>query len=265
MFLERCIDAKWYDNSDILQRDNRYYSWQHHSSIHADTPQTLLNNINNTLQYWNENIKKIDVLIITLGTAIGYEHIENTSFVANCHKQPSNQFIKKISDNQLLIDTYQRVIHSLFAINTNLKIIMTVSPVRYIRDGVVENNISKSRLITLTHELVRSHKNVFYFPAYEVLIDVLRDYRFYADDLVHPNSVAINAIWEYFQLLFLDNNARLIIQKIENLNKALHHKSEQYSPENIEKIKQMLYELNANALGLNLKNQINELEFIKSK
>src|SRR4029077_3201781 len=144
---------------------------------------------------------------LTLGSAFVYE-LDNSEVVANCHKVPTDKFRKRLLPIREVVTTLENVFERLFAINPTCKIIFTVSPVRHLRDGFVENNRSKSTLIQAVHQLTDANEYIFYFPAYELVIDDLRDYRFYADDMVHPNYAATNYVWEKFVPACMDESAQ---------------------------------------------------------
>src|ERR1700741_453436 len=135
--------------------------------------------------------------MITFGSAFIYKNKEG-GIVANCHKLPQKEFSKELISTEEIVTSFNRTFTQLKTNNPQLNILFTVSPVRYIRDGIVENNLSKSILLQSVHELVKQHDNCFYFPAYEIVNDELRDYRFFKEDLVHPNEMAINYVWEKF-------------------------------------------------------------------
>lgn len=208
----------------LLQYQHSFYSYLHHSSIHASEKKELIEKINSGTQTAFSFLSTTDVLIITFGTAFYYHHIQLKQTVANCHKQPSNYFEKKLLTVQEIVTLYSDLIKALHATNPNLKIIFTVSPVKYLKDGIVENNISKSTLLLSVHQLAAQLKNCFYFPAYELVNDDLRDYRFYKEDLAHPNEQAIGYVWQKFSSIFFSEKTLEINQEIEKLNSALSHR-----------------------------------------
>jgi hypothetical protein len=149
--------------------------------------------------------------------------------VGNCHKVPSSSFNKKLLSPQDVITALDNMMHRLFFRNKNIKIMFTVSPVRYVRDGVVENNLSKAVLLQAVHHLVNKFNRLFYFPAYELVLDDLRDYRFYKDDLVHPNEAAVNYVWEHFTNSCLSPGGQKLLPVIEDLQRAMLHRP--FNPE----------------------------------
>jgi hypothetical protein len=161
--------------------------------------------------------------LITLGSAFVYE-LENREVVANCHKVPTDKFTKRLLSAAGVVDDLQSMIEKAAAFNPALKVIFTISPVRHLRDGFVENNRSKATLIQAVHQLTEKNKNCFYFPAYELVIDDLRDYRFFAEDMVHPNYAATNYVWEKFMACCIDESSQQLMKEIAVIVAAKNHK-----------------------------------------
>ncbi|MCB9033843.1 MAG: GSCFA domain-containing protein [Chitinophagales bacterium] len=220
--LQEIIDRKQYTEEDVFLYQELFASFNHHGKFKSTNKEELLNEINNTIIYFNNYINNLDVLFITFGTAFVYEHIANQQVVANCHKLPSSTFNKRLLNSTEIVSTYLLLIKRLQAVRPNIKIVFTVSPVRHIKDGLIENNRSKAVLLTAVHELVEQLDACFYFPAYELLIDDLRDYRFFDSDLVHPNQLAIKYIWSYLINNYLADKS--IFDLIEKYNKLKAHK-----------------------------------------
>lgn len=217
-------------NLEYIEPSSLHHSqgiWVHpdfHSSLgHSDSAQAI-HKINEKIDLVHERMRSAHFLFITFGTMIGYEWNENKRIVANCHKIPSNQFTKIESTVEVCRDVLLALFAQFYDINPNLQIVLTVSPVRHIKDGIIENSRSKAKLIVLCDQLVKDHANVSYFPAYEWMMDDLRDYRFYEKDLIHPNEPAIDYIWEKFVEVYCDPDTKHLVQKIEKINKALQHK-----------------------------------------
>jgi hypothetical protein len=165
------------------------------------------------------------ILILTLGTAYAYKHIERKEIVANCHKIPSNRFEKGLLSIEEIESALSLSIREFLESKKDGKVILTVSPVRHTKDGLVENNRSKARLIEACHLLTEKIEECFYFPSYEGLIDVLRDYRFYSDDLVHPTKAATEYIADRFaEFLFNDHSIR-DLKALGGMKKRLNHRS----------------------------------------
>lgn len=169
-------------------------------------------------------MKETDWLIITLGSSFVYKLAESGASVANCHKAQPQTFQKHLATIEEIVTKFDETIHQLFQFNHHLKIIFTISPVRHLRDGVVDNNRSKARLIESVHHLVNKFNRLYYFPAYELVIDVLRDYRFYDIDLAHPNYAATQFVLEKFFENCLDGEAQKLSEEIKKLVIARNHK-----------------------------------------
>jgi len=171
-------------------------------------------------------LREADWLIITLGSAFSYKLVEqNLQPVANCHRAPAQWFQKHLSTLDEIIARLDNTIHQLFHFNRKLNIIFTISPVRHIRDGVVDNNRSKARLIEAVHHLVNKFDKLFYFPSYELVIDILRDYRFYAEDMVHPNYLATDFVLEHFTRTYMSDTTLTIIEDLKKIAIARKHRS----------------------------------------
>lgn len=244
--------------ASVLKRDNRYFSFNHHSAFSASTEDELIEKMNKAEETLSEFIKHGDYLIITFGTAYYYLHKALNSVVANCHKQPGTHFTKQICEPETIVTLYSELISNINHINPKLKIIFTVSPVKHLRDGVTENALSKATLLLIVNKLCGLHSNAFYFPAYELVTDDLRDYRFYKEDLAHPNEQAIQYVWEKFCDCFFNNATKNLIDKIFKLNSALAHRSINENAEEKEKLQKYINNLkeqiNAGHAGVNLNN-----------
>ena len=208
------MQQKKFNEEDLFQLNEVWQSWQHHSRFSGVNKKEVLSNINQSQETTHQFLKDADWLIITLGSSFSYRLIKaqtgNKSFsqssplgdgglpVANCHRAPAQWFQKHLMTVTEIIEALDNTIHQLFYFNKKINIIFTISPVRHIRDGVVENNRSKARLIESVHHLVNKFDRLYYFPAYELVIDVLRDYRFYSEDMVHPNYLATDFVLEKF-------------------------------------------------------------------
>jgi len=168
-------------------------------------------------------LQKADWLIITLGSSFNYKLADLSVTVANCHKAPAQTFIKHLCTIEETVTALDQTIHQLFHYNSELNIIFTISPVRHLRDGVVENNRSKARLIEAVHHLVNKFDKLHYFPAYELVIDVLRDYRFYDIDLAHPNYAATQFVLEKFTENFFDESTQALMKEIKKIVVAKKH------------------------------------------
>ncbi len=224
------IKNKVYTEDDIFSYNEGWHSWKHHSRYSALSANEALGKINNAVSQTHGFLKSADYVMITLGSAWVYKLTEKASHTrpgqvaANNHKAPAEWFRKELLKPAELIDLFENVIHKLIKFNPDLKIIFTISPVRHLREGVVENNRSKAVLIHAVHEMVSKFEKLYYFPAYEIVIDDLRDYRFYAEDLVHPNYQATQYVWEKFVTACMGENTKGLIEEIHSINLAYQHK-----------------------------------------
>lgn len=222
------INKKKYQKNDLFLHDEVWGSWDHHTRFSALNPEDCLEKINSSQQSAHDFLKRTDCLLLTLGSSFAYR-LEDKRVVANCHKVPADKFDKILLSASQVFFHLKTMIDELLAFNPKARIILTVSPVRHLRDGFVENNRSKANLITAVHQLTEVYGHVFYFPAYELVIDDLRDYRFFAEDLVHPNYQATNYVWEKFIQACIDDDSRLIMKEINALQAARNHKP--FNPE----------------------------------
>ena len=226
--IEEYISNKTYTEKDLFFANDRWNSFNHHSRFSDTDKEICLQRINSSIVEAHEHLKEAKWLMITFGSAFIYKNKEG-GIVANCHKLPQKEFSKELISTEEIVTSFNRTFTQLKTNNPQLNILFTVSPVRYIRDGIVENNLSKSILLQSVHELVKQHDNCFYFPAYEIVNDELRDYRFFKEDLVHPNEMAINYVWEKFTNALFDNTAKDLYQKIEEILIAKEHRP--FNPE----------------------------------
>ena len=211
--------------ADLFYLNELWNSWDHHTRFSDIDKETALNEMNAAIDKAHAYIKQCDWLIITLGSAFQYHLIENKYPVANNHRAPGQWFEKELLSIATIQQALTESLEKVKAINPGIEIIFTISPVRHIRDGVVENNRSKARLIEVVHNLTNEYNYMHYFPAYELIIDVLRDYRFYDIDLVHPNFAATAAVWESFKNSCIEPLAFELMNSIEQLFRASRHKS----------------------------------------
>lgn len=218
------IENKPFDEENLFELNGLWHSWKHHSCFSGTNKKEVLEKINNSQLSAHDFLKEAKILFITFGTAFNYALKNNSQNVANCHKAPANIFFKTLLPIEEIKADLRSVITALEIFNPELKIVLTVSPVKHVKDGVIENNRSKSRLIEAAHQVVDEKQNVFYFPAYELVNDVLRDYRFYKKDLVHPNEIAIEFVFEKFSDSLFDSNTKETRKEVERILLAENHK-----------------------------------------
>jgi len=209
---------------DLFEHLEQWHSFDHHSDFSALEQKASLDHINEAITEGHSFLKKTSVLIITLGTANVFWHKKNEQVVANCHKLPNTDFERKSLTVEAIVNDFEKLFQQLLQQQTELKIILTVSPVRHIRDGLIENQRSKAKLLLATEALCQKFESVIYFPAYELLLDDLRDYRFYDNDMIHPNETAVDYIWDFFQDTFFSENTKALNQKIDQVVSASLHR-----------------------------------------
>lgn len=212
------------DDAIIEASDDLFFSFLHHSKFNDTDKNSFLTNLNTSLQAARKHLEQTNCLLLTLGTAQVFINKRTQQPVANCHKQPASLFTKKRVSIDETVAALQGVIEQLITKNPTLTIILSVSPVRYLREGIVESQRSKAILLLATEILAKNLPNTHYFPAYEYLLDDLRDYRYYADDLLHPNKQAIDYIWTKFSESLFSTETRAINQRILKLKQAQNHR-----------------------------------------
>lgn len=224
------IEQTEYTATDLFCYNECWHSWKHHSRFSGITADEALQKINVSIKTSHDTLKQSDHLMITLGSAWVYMLSEKAPnfkpgmVAANNHKAPADWFSKKLLTTEEVLRVLDNMIHRLFHFNPDLQIIFTISPVRHLREGVIENNKSKAVLIQAVHHLVEKFERLYYFPAYELVIDDLRDYRFYAEDLVHPNFHATQYVWEKFVTACMPEETKALMKEIAAVNLAVQHK-----------------------------------------
>lgn len=217
-------EKKKYTEDDLSKRNELYFSFDHHGEFSNTDSTKILADINEQIEKGNEHLAGAKYIIITLGTSFVYHHIEQNKIVANCHKLPNTQFEKRLL-------TIEQIVAAFNLIKEKLKdktVLFTVSPVRHWRDGAIENQRSKSILIESIHQIIEQNNNCFYFPAYEIMMDELRDYRFYDEDMIHPNAVAVKYIWQQFSETYF-NDTTVEIKKLILKGKLMHEHRTKHS------------------------------------
>jgi lysophospholipase L1-like esterase len=222
--ITNAINLKEYTEKDIFNLNERWHCFDAHSDLSNSNKNELLSNLNTAIKSTNKQLETASHIIITLGTAWTYRFIETDSFVGNCHKVPQKKFLKELLSVKKIIASLENLITLIKSVNPKVNIIFTVSPVRHLKDGFVENMQSKAQLLTAIHQVTDKRSQLYYFPSYEIMMDDLRDYRFYNSDMVHPNETAVNYIWEQFKNVWIDENAASIMKEIDSIQKGLAHK-----------------------------------------
>jgi hypothetical protein len=228
-FIKKVADAYNYEEKDVFFYNEQWHCFDAHSCLNSSSKEDLLLQLNEGLQKTRSFMENATHIVFTFGTSWHYKEVKSGRSVANCHKMTQQNFKKELLSVKEIQEVFNRLTECLLTINPRLKIIFTVSPVRHIKDGFIENQQSKAHLITAIHQFIASQKTTkagtcFYFPAYEIMLDELRDYRFYAEDMVHPNSLAINYIWSGFTEGWVDKNALKLFKSIETIHRGLAHR-----------------------------------------
>ncbi|WP_264565323.1 GSCFA domain-containing protein [Flavobacterium sp. N3904] len=223
----RVVNDTLFTEDDIFFFNERWHCFEVHSDLSHSNKEELLKNLNQILRETKKQLHVATHIIITYGTSWVYRNIEKDAIVANCHKVPQKQFAKELLSATVIQENIENTIHLIQSINPNCNFIFTVSPVRHLKDGFVENQVSKAHLITAVYDTVRSEYSILnteHFPSYEIMIDELRDYRFYAEDMVHPSQVAIDYIWERFKETAISETAYEAMEIVESIQKSLQHR-----------------------------------------
>lgn len=220
--LKDYAEQRKYTASDLFLHNELFGSWNHHTKFSGIDETQVVNGINDSIQQAYEFLKESEWVIITLGSAFVYELADKGGVVANCHKIPTDKFKKRLLGTSETIQILKDMIITVRDIRKDIKVIFTVSPVRHLRDGFIENNRSKAVLINAVHEVTGN--DVHYFPSYELIIDDLRDYRFFAEDLVHPNYAATQYVWEKFLPVYMDDTTLQLMKEIASVELAFKHK-----------------------------------------
>ena len=217
------IKHKNYIENDIFLHNEQWHSFDAHSRISSSSKEKLLENLNAAITSTNKVLESSSHIIITLGSAWGYRCIESDKIVANCHKIPRKKFLKELLSIHEITESLETIISLIRTVNQKASIIFTISPVRHLKDGFVENQHSKSHLISATHNVINENTHIHYFPSYEIMMDELRDYRFYKEDMVHPNNIATSYIWGKFKNVWMSDPTQKIMKEVEIIQKGLAH------------------------------------------
>lgn len=222
--LRDCLEGNKMNDGELFFHNGMWSSFKFHGRFSGAGKNECLDVMNASIAGAHAFLKKSSILVITFGSAFYYKHISSAAVAGNCHKLPAKEFEKQLARVEEVVETYTALIKALRSLNPALRIIFTVSPVRYIRDGVVENNRSKAVLLNAVHRLAEENSRVYYFPAYELVIDDLRDYRFYKEDLVHPNEQAQQYVFERFSEAIWSDEAKKLNERIARITAAVSHR-----------------------------------------
>lgn len=231
--IERAVLEKEFTEKDVFFHNERWHSFEVHSDLSNFDRQQLLETLSKAISETHKQLQEATHIIITYGTSWIYRNLESEQIVANCHKVPQKHFSKELLSVDTIEKSIQNTINLIQTINPQINFIFTISPVRHIKDGFTENQLSKSHLFAALHQALKTHNlkllTANYFPSYEIMMDELRDYRFYAEDMLHPNPVAIDFIWQKFSENYLAENAIFLMKEIDEIQKSLRHRS--FNPE----------------------------------
>lgn len=220
-FLENVREKKSFSEEDIFYHNEAWHSFAAHSDLNGSEKSEILHRLNTAVEDTRQFLETATHVIITPGTAWGYRFRETGEVVANCHKLPQKNFSKELLEVKEDLLACVEIVQEL---NPSAAIIFTVSPVRHLKDGFIENQQSKAKLISGVHEVLSETSHSHYFPSYEIMIDELRDYRFYGEDMVHPNPVAIDYIWKKFAETWISAEAVEVMKKVDSIQKGLSHR-----------------------------------------
>lgn len=222
------ISGKQFTEEDVFFHNERWHSFDVHSDLSNPNPAELVAELNSIVKLTHQQITESSHIIITYGTSWVYRNIATNAIVANCHKVPQKQFGKEILSVETIENSIKNTLNLIQKVNPKANIIFTVSPVRHLKDGFVENQLSKAHLIAAIHQILESAiynlKSAIYFPSYEIMMDELRDYRFYAEDMIHPSQIAIDYIWERFSETSISEESHPMMKEIETIQKGLQHR-----------------------------------------
>jgi hypothetical protein len=218
------MDGSPLSEKEIFENQGLWHSFLHHSRFSKTSPDEFLANANAAMANASAFLKSSDLLLITFGTAWVYRLKESGSIVSNCHKLPDNLFFRERLSVDEIVKNYNSLLSSLNRLNPSLRVIFTVSPIRHWKDGANGNQLSKSTLLLAIEEICKCSSNCEYFPAYEILMDELRDYRFYADDMLHPSNAAVEYIWKRFSDCYFSDETKGLIKEIAKISASANHR-----------------------------------------
>ena len=236
----RAVHDNTFNGEDVFERDGQWYCFEAHSSVTASSKESLVNLLNERLHELSSYLADASHIVITLGTAWVYKHLELNTAVANCHKIPQRHFTKELLTVEEISTSIEKSIQLIRTHNPTATLIKTVSPVRHIKDGLVENSRGKAHLLAAVQAVVQRSENGFYFPSYELMMDELRDYRFYADDMLHPNTTAIQYIWQRFKKVWISTETETLQKKIGSIQAGLRHRPFNVNGKEYQKFQQQL-------------------------
>ncbi len=234
--VSRLIDNEPIAGMSLFMQGGVWNSYDFHSRHSLPDKQATINHMNDCIERGHQALSEAQLLTVTLGTAMIYRLRSTGEVVANCHKVPQHEFERKMATVAEMARELDTMLTRLHEFNPGLRVILTVSPIRHIADGLDTNSLSKASLRVAIHEAMARHSDYCdYFPAYEIMLDDLRDYRFYSSDMVHPSDVAVEYIWQAFQATYLDDHSALAVARCERIHKRLQHRPMSSNRETIDR------------------------------
>jgi hypothetical protein len=234
--LELLIEGKVFAPEDLFKHKETWFSFSHYTEFDRRDAGECLSLVNHSLREASAFIRQCNYIVVTLGTAWTFIYNATGKVVANCHKLPAAYFTRRLLEPEEICTRYEHMLAALKKINPGVRILFTVSPVRHWKDGAVNNQVSKSILLLSIHRMVKNHENVGYFPAYEIFMDELRDYRFYASDMLHPSEPGSSYVWERFCESYLDEPSKKTMAGVSAILKALAHRPRQTDLPDLKKL-----------------------------
>ena len=222
--ITRAVNQTWFTSKDVFLQNEQWHCFLAHSKLSNTSEEDLISALNSALEKLRFSLLEASHVVFTFGTAWVYKHLEKDTIVANCHKVPQKKFVKQLLSPDDVSDVLLGIETKLRTINPTCSIINTVSPVRHIKDGLLANSRSKAHLIAGVQEIVSPEKLNYYFPSYEIMMDELRDYRYYKEDLIHPNQTAIAIIWNAFKTSWVSPETTAMQNKIATIQSGKLHK-----------------------------------------
>lgn len=225
--ISKSIDQEIYCEEDVFFHNERWHCFDAHSDLSDPSEESLIKNLNEGLVSTLAQIQKAAHIIITLGTAWIYRRTETEKIASNCHKIPQSEFKKELLSPREILGCLKNILDKISSVNKNTQLIFTISPVRHLKDGFVENQQSKAHLISAVHNILNTsylELHTSYFASYEIMMDELRDYRFYEADMIHPNQLAMDYIWERFKTVWISEDSFSTMEKVAEVQKGLQHR-----------------------------------------
>lgn len=239
----------------FVEKESVWSHFDFHSKWNALSREAIEAHLSDLIATTGESLRHTDMLLITYGTAWVYEHNATGHIVSNCHKAPQSLFSRRLLSAKEIVESFNEMYRQLKMTNPKVKLVLTLSPVRHVRDGLVSNHVAKSTIMVAIDEIVNTCPQASYFPAYEIMMDDLRDYRFYDSDLIHPSATAQEYIWKKFQNELITDESISLIARWAALRKALDHRAfqpnapshQKFVVETLSKLKEISRELDVGA------------------